>query len=97
MKKLKWFSGGTERSEQAVAIIDELLKNLDIVQNNILKITLESYRTELKSRSSSTQFILSRMNMDIARAIRKDGKKLSSNQSEKLKKLTAISNIRYGY
>lgn len=29
MKKLKWFSGGNERAEQAIQLIDELLRDFD--------------------------------------------------------------------
>ena len=29
MKKLKWFSGGNARAEQAIQLIDELLRDLD--------------------------------------------------------------------
>ncbi|MEJ1320426.1 hypothetical protein QY890_07025 [Latilactobacillus sakei] len=41
--------------------------------------------------------ILSRLNLAIANALQEDGLTLSVAQSEQVKALTALSNIRYGY
>ncbi|MGK4179675.1 bacteriocin immunity protein [Lapidilactobacillus dextrinicus] len=98
MSKLKWFSGGTDRAQQALEIIDDLLHDLyknsenDTLQNLLLK-----YKYELEKQQTPVPFILSRMNIDIANIIVKNGLTLSSFQSSKLKQLTAISNIRYGF
>ena len=98
MGKLKWFSGGNERSSQAEIIITDLLDDLKTdLDNESLKKVLENYLEELKQKSASVPLILSRMNLDISKAIRNDGVTLSDYQSKKLKELTSISNIRYGY
>ncbi|EMF0638635.1 bacteriocin immunity protein, partial [Enterococcus faecium] len=46
---------------------------------------------------TSVPLILSRMNLEISNAIKKDGVSLNAKQSKKLKELMSISNIRYGY
>lgn len=98
MGKLKWFSGGKERSNQAEIIITDLLDDLKTdLDNESLKKVLENYLEELKQKGASVPLILSRMNLDISKAIRNDGVTLSDYQSKKLKELTSISNIRYGY
>ncbi|CAD5897717.1 bacteriocin immunity protein [Listeria monocytogenes] len=98
MGKLKWFSGGNERSSQAENIITDLLDDLKTdLGNESLKKVLENYLEELKQKGASVPLILSRMNLDISKAIRNDGVTLSDYQSKKLKELTSISNIRYGY
>lgn len=97
MSKLKWFSGGKERSQQANILITELLNELgDDSHSEALKKVLSSYKQELNS-GVSVPLILSRMNLDISNAVRKDGAALSAAQAEKLKELTALSSIRYGY
>ena len=52
MKGLKWFAGGKERQEQAVAIIDEVIETIgDKPDYADLKQVLHSYRTETSSMS----------------------------------------------
>lgn len=98
MEKLKWFSGGKEREEQAINIITGLLSDLnnDTKSQSLQKILI-NYRDELERKQTAVPFILSRMNMDISHAITKDGLSLSDTQSNMLKKLSSLSNIRYGY
>ncbi|MGM0175345.1 bacteriocin immunity protein [Enterococcus sp. DIV0800] len=98
MTKLKWFSGGEDRSEQAIAIIRLLVNDLnhDMKTNNLRQV-LENYKIELEKKDASIPFILSKMNVDISRCLRKYPITLSTFQSDKVKKLTALSNIRYGY
>lgn len=97
MSKVNWFSGGVERSNRAVQIIDELLKSGEIIPNSQLELTLKNYRIELQQKASSVPFILSRMNLDISKSLRSDQNHLSEEQSNKLKSLASLSNIRYGY
>ena len=60
MKGLKWFAGGKERQEQAVAIIDEVIETIgDKPDYADLKQVLHSYRTELADSRSATPYILS--------------------------------------
>ncbi|EOH91047.1 bacteriocin immunity protein [Enterococcus pallens] len=95
---MKWFSGGKDRGEQAVTIITELLNELaNDSDNKFLQQILGTYKEELTKKESSVPFILSRMNLDISNALKEDGVALSAGQSSKLKKLSSLSNIRYGY
>lgn len=98
MSKLKWFSGGNERAKQAENIMTNLLDDLKTdLGNESLQKVLENYLEELKQKSASVPMILSRMNLDISKAIRNDRAALSDYQSKKLKELTSVSNIRYKY
>ena len=96
--KLSWFSGGGERSQEAVVIIDALVSDLaSQTTTEPLKQVLNHYRVELVKRESSVPMILSRMNLDVARILTQNGIVLSTSQSSQLKAITALSNIRYGY
>lgn len=98
MGKLNWFSGGNERGKQAESIITDLLNDLKTdCANELLQKVLEDYLEELEEKRTSVPFILSRMNLAISNAVRNDGGSLSDSQSKKIKELTAISTIRYGY
>ena len=78
MKGLKWFAGGKERQEQAVAIIDEVIETIgDKPDYADLKQVLHSYRTELADSRSATPYILSRMSLEISKVVRKDQLTLS--------------------
>lgn len=98
MSNLQWFSGGSNRKEKAEAIITELLDGLETeLGNESLQKVLHSYVGKLKNEGTSVPLILSRMNLEIANALKKDGVPLNENQSKKLKELAAISSIKYGY
>ena len=59
MTGLKWFAGGKERREQAVAIIDEVIETIgDKPDYADLKQVLHSYRTELSELSFSHSLYL---------------------------------------
>ncbi|MCZ2491641.1 bacteriocin immunity protein [Dellaglioa carnosa] len=96
MKFIKWFSGGNDRSEEAIKIISSLVSELDD-RSNSLSLVLSNYKKELTEKRTSVPFILSRMNIDISNALKQDKLLLNTEQSKKLKQLTALSNIRYGY
>ncbi|MBC1521718.1 bacteriocin immunity protein [Listeria aquatica] len=98
MRKLKWYSGGDERSDQAIVFIVELLSELSNNPKNasLLKV-LDHYKSELERKESAVLLILSRMNIDISGVIRKGEISLTQTQSNKLKKLRSLSNIRYSY
>ncbi|CUS25828.1 hypothetical protein FC70_GL000779 [Paucilactobacillus oligofermentans DSM 15707 = LMG 22743] len=98
MRKLNWFSGGTERSDQAETIIHDLLNQLPSeLRTAPLQKVLTSYLKELERKDTSVPLILSRMNLDIAKTIRNNKINLTEFQSQKLKELTNLSSIRYGY
>lgn len=91
---MKWYSGGSERSEQAITIIKALQ---DASKGPALQTVLTTYQAELESKKASVPLILSRLNLAIANALQEDGLTLSTAQSEQVKALTALSNIRFGY
>ena len=98
MTPLKWFTGGSERRCEAMAIIDHLLEDIkDTPQLTPLKNQLVIYKRRLKNDGTSTPFILSQMNVDISRALIDNKLILSESQANQIKKLRELSAIRYGY
>lgn len=98
MIPLKWFTGGSERRCEAMAIIDYLLEDIkDAPQLTPLKNQLVIYKRRLEDDETSTPFILSQMNVDISRVLIDNKLILSESQSEQIKKLRELSAIRYGY
>jgi hypothetical protein len=66
MAKLKWFSGGKERREEAIRIIEELL--LDLQTNasaTSVKKTLIHYLNEFKTNGTSFPFLMNRMSLEL--------------------------------
>lgn len=92
---LKWFSGGKERSDNAIDLLVDLSKSLDTRTQSYLIVT--KYINELKSPNRSVPYILNSFNLEISKAIRKDNLKLDKDQSQILTKIRKLSNIRYGY
>ena len=92
MVEINWFSGGKERRDEAITIVDDLLSNLT---NPDLKKVLLSYREELKKQEIATPFILSRMNLAVSQEMIEKSIRLSEVQSNQLKRLRSLSNIRY--
>ena len=98
MTPLKWFAGGSERRCEAMTIIDHLLEDINNTpQLTPLKSQLVSYKRRLEDDGSSTPFILSQMNVDLARVLIDNKLILSEGQSEQIKKMRELSAIRYGY
>ena len=98
MTPLKWFAGGRERRCEAMAIIDHLLEDIKAAsQLTPLKNQLVIYQKRLKDDGTSTPFILSQMNIDLARVLIDNKLILSESQAEQIKKLRELSAIRYGY
>ena len=98
MTALKWFAGGRERRCEAMTIIDNLLEGINNTpQFAPLKNQLVSYKRRLEDDGTSTPFILSQMNVDLARVLIYNKLSLSESQAEQIKKLRELSAIRYGY
>ena len=94
MKGLKWFAGGKERQEQAVAIIDEVIETIgDKPDYADLKQVLHSYRTELADSRSATPYILSRMSLEISKVVRKDQLRVAKIASDSLWLLMSLGRI----
>ena len=98
MTPLKWFAGGSERRCEAMTIIDNLLEGINNThQLAPLKNQLVSYKRRLEDDGTSNPFILSQMNVDLARVLIDNKLSLSESQAEQIKKLRELSAIRYGY
>lgn len=98
MAEVKWFSGGQERKKVALQLINDLIIMLeeDNVNESLIKV-LNSYKKELETENGMVPLILSRMNMEISNILTKNEITLTEVQSDKLKKLSELSYIRYGY
>ncbi|ANY14245.1 bacteriocin immunity protein [Latilactobacillus curvatus] len=95
---MKWYADGQERGHQAITMIKALLNDLkQDDQAAPLQSVLHSYQTEIEAQTTAVPLILSRMNIAIANVIQKEGLDLSASQQAKLKEMTALSMIRYGY
>ena len=98
MTPLKWFAGGSERRCEAMTIIDNLLEGINNTpQLAPLKNQFVSYKRRLEDDGTSTPFILSQMNVDLARVLIDNKLSLSESQARQIKKLRELSAIRYGY
>lgn len=98
MVALRWFSGGKERREEAVNLIDEIINDFgDDLRFNGLKQALLSYRGELTKSESSAPYILSRMSIEISTILRKDKLILTPYVEERMAELRKLLSIRYGY
>ena len=98
MTPLKWFAGGSERRCEAMTIINYLLEDIkDTTQLASLKNQLVIDQRRLKDDGTSTPFILSQMNVDLARVLIDNKLSLSESQARQIKKLIELSAIRYGY
>ncbi|GAB2021033.1 bacteriocin immunity protein [Pseudolactococcus yaeyamensis] len=94
--KLKWYSGGDERKEKALIMMSKLLVSLSgNLKSAPLQKMLLAYKNEIELGSSAIPFILSRMNLDIAKVALENNMTLSQEQSDILKKLSSLSNIRF--
>ncbi|KRM97611.1 hypothetical protein FC19_GL001661 [Liquorilactobacillus aquaticus DSM 21051] len=95
---MKWYSGGKDRGDEAIKIIDELLTELQSnVNNRPLEDLLTSYKKEIIVKNSSIPLLFNRMNLEISKTIRSYGIKLSDVETKNIKELMSLSNIRYGY
>ena len=99
MNKLKWFSGGNERAEQAIQLIDELLRDLDDSSSHSdrLRTVLMNKEKAVIHKQAAVPFILSRMNLEISNALLQNNILLTKQQSDKFEQLSSLANIRYGY
>ncbi|RHX71583.1 bacteriocin immunity protein [Lacticaseibacillus paracasei] len=97
MSILKWYAGGQDRAEQAISILTELVADLNHSQQKMpLQQVLSDYIEAFRKKDSAVPFILSRMNLDISSALKKQIV-LTVSESDKLDALMALANIRYGY
>lgn len=97
MSRLSWFSGGAERRQEALTLLEHLIQDISDDQSLLpLKSVLMSYEQELKSGGTAVPYILSRMNIAISHVVIDQKLRLSESQSHQLKTLRELSHIRYG-
>ena len=92
---IKWFSGGSDRAQAAISIINNVLN--DTPEDNALRKVLIAYKDELEKQESSVPYILSRMNIALSNVVTKNHIILSKSQADKLSELIKLSYISYGY
>ncbi|WP_432706206.1 bacteriocin immunity protein [Enterococcus faecalis] len=66
-------------------------------RNIQLKHILIDYKDKLNKQQASVPFLLSQLNIEMAKAIQHDSSELSLKQKDIIKKITSLSNILYGY
>lgn len=95
MGKLKWFSGGKERREEAIRIIEELLLDLQTNDSAVdVKRTLTHYLNEFKTNGTSFPFLMNRMSLELTDTVLHSNVHFTTEQSEKLKELRKLMEIR---
>lgn len=97
MNNLKWFSGGNERSKEAITCLKLLQKNLNDTTERPLKKILINYLSELENQSGSVPTILSRFNLEVSHCLLNNSIELSKEDKQLIKEISSLSQIRYGY
>ncbi|MCL5459414.1 bacteriocin immunity protein [Loigolactobacillus coryniformis] len=94
---MKWYAGGTERGQQAVELLTELIDHLNNDNELPLKQLLFQFRQEITAQSQAIPYILSRLNVAIAKVIRENKIVIAADNEARLKSLLALVEIRWGY
>ncbi|MEX0379827.1 bacteriocin immunity protein [Leuconostoc sp. MS02] len=97
MSAIKWFTGGQERGKSALELLIQLRQQLDDVKYSELQHVLSEYFNDIKTESGSIPLILSRMNLELSHIMLKNHTVLPEGAQQTMKKLTELSQIRYGY
>lgn len=85
--------------KEAVRILDLLIASHAQGYNqsqHFIKV-LHQYQDELQSNGTSVPLILSRINVELASVLKEGKITVTPQESDYLKQLRAVSNIRYGY
>ncbi|MQS77095.1 bacteriocin immunity protein [Lactobacillus halodurans] len=95
---IKWFSGGSERADAAISVIDDVLTDIyNYPEDATLQKVLLDYKDELEKQESSVPYILSRMNISLSNVVTKNHIVLTKSQSSKLTELAKLTYIPCGY
>lgn len=98
MPKLNWFSGGKERRDAALTLLDSIMIDIrGLDRGELLQDILSSYKEELEHPNAPIPVILSRFNVELSRVLRNGNIILTNGIREKLDSLRKLSYIRYGY
>lgn len=96
--KIRWFSGGEERKNYAIPLIDDLISELNKKDDNEpVIVVLNKYKDELIKKETSMPFILSRLNVDVSNVVRDNNIIMTDKESDILRDIRKLSSIRYGY
>lgn len=94
---MKWYAGGTERGKQAVKLLTELINHLNNDNELPLKQLLFQFHQEIAAQSQSIPYILSRMNVAVAKVMRENKIVVDADNEARLKSLMALVEIKWGY
>lgn len=95
---MKWFAGGKERKDNALEILKDLYDSFsEESSEKQVKDLIAKYILEFKSPNRPVPYILNSFNLEISKCLRDNRIKLNSNQSQALKKIRQLSNIKYAY
>ena len=95
MAKLKWFSGGKERREEAISIIEELISDLQTNDSaEALSKLLTYYLNEFKTSGTSFPLLMNRMSIELTDVVLRSKVHLTKEQGEKFKELRKLMEIR---
>lgn len=97
MAKLKWFSGGKERREEAVNDLNTLNERLNETTEIELKKVIQHFLVELENQQEPVPLILSRFNIEVSNCLLKHSIELLVENKELVKSISELSQIRYGY
>lgn len=94
---MKWFAGNKERSVIATQILSELADSLNNSEaDQAVKSLILQSLVELKSQKRPTIAILNSFNIEVSKCLLKNHIKLNKQQSDKLRQLRELSQIKYG-
>lgn len=94
---MNWYSGGKERKKQALIYIAEIMSDLNHETDEPLIQVLKIFSDQLEKNQESVPFTLSQMNLKISECLMKNNLSLSDVNKKRLKDLSSLSEIRYGY
>ncbi|WP_165212837.1 bacteriocin immunity protein [Streptococcus tangpeifui] len=98
MSKLKWFSGGKERRDNALDLLESIIIELrEIDGSESLQKFLLAYKEELEKQKAPIPTILSRFNIELSEVLRNSNIILNNKVREQLDSIRKLSYIRYGY
>jgi len=96
MKVDKWYASGHDRAQVAMALIADLVANLDAEHYQPLRQLLADYYKELvDQRSGSNIYVITRMGIAISKCMHQNSIVLDGDNEQRLKDLMALNNIHY--
>lgn len=97
---INWFSGGKEKSKNTIDLLIDLHKSFsdsDSYSEKEVCELIKKYIRELKNPSYPVPYILNNFNLEFSKLLRIYKINLTDYQSNLLKCIRKVSNIRYGF